>query len=133
MKYPGVIVSYLLSSFLPPITLLISGLIASGEDCSQCMALILVASILVLGKLLLIHAVQFFGLIRLKNRLWDFILVIFCSFSSSFLLLFYSLKDLIEYGEIGGDWYLLSIPACVNFLMGFFTFWVLTSIRKKVN
>ncbi|WP_343635096.1 hypothetical protein [Fluviicola sp.] len=129
MKY-RLLLSYLLASFLPPIALIISGLITQEEDCSQCNVLIFVAALLVLGRLLLIHAVQFLGLIRLKNRLLDLILLIGCSFSSSLVLVFFLLNDLIEGHEIGSDGRILLVPALVNFLLGFFTLWVLSSVRR---
>lgn len=125
-----IILSYLLSSFLPPTALIISGLIFQAEDCRQCNLLILVASFLILVRLLLIHAVQFLGMIRLKNHLLDLILVISCSFSSSLVLVFYLLNDLIEGNKIGSDWQILVVPAIVNFLLGFFTLWVLMGVRK---
>lgn len=130
MKY-RIVLSYLLSSFLPPIALIITGFIIQVDDCSQCNVLILVASLLVLGRLLLIHAVQFLGLIRLKNRLLDLIFLICCSFSSSLILAYYLLNDLVEGNEMGSDWQILVAPAIVNFLLGFFTLWILTNTRKQ--
>lgn len=129
MKY-RIILSYLLASFLPPIVMIIKEFSTEREDCPQCNALILVLGLLILGKLLLVHAVQFLGLIQWKNKVLDNVLVIVCSFSSSLILAFTLMSDLLQ-GERTSDWNVLWFPALVNFLLGFFTFWVLKSIRRQ--
>lgn len=125
-----IILSYLLSSFIPPIALVVSEWIQESEDCSQCKGLLFAGAFLILTRLLLVHAVQFLGLIRIKNQLLDLILVICYSFSSSLILLVYLLQELMT-GNAHTDWEFIEIPALINFLLGFFTFWVLMSIRKQ--
>jgi hypothetical protein len=125
-----IILSYLLSSFIPPIALVVSEWIQESEDCGQCKGLLLAGAFLILTRLLLVHAVQFLGLIRIKNQLLDLILVICYSFSSSLILLVYLLQELMT-GNAHTDWEFIEIPAIINFLLGFFTFWVLMSIRKQ--
>lgn len=125
-----IVLSYLLTSFLPPIALIVTGMIQKPEDCSQCNLLLLAGALFMLIILLLVHAVQFLGLIHLKNQLLDLILMIFYSFSSSLILLFYFLSEFLD-GGIHGDWEFIEIPALINLLLGFFTFWVLMSIRKQ--
>ena len=120
----------MLSSFLPPIAWIITGIIEQSGDCSQCNALLFVGAFLVLTRLLLVHAVQFLGLIRVKNQILDLILVILYSFSSSLILLIFLISELLA-GERHSDWESIEIPALINFLMGFFTFWVLMGIRKE--
>ena len=127
-----IILSYLLSSFIPPIAWIITGLIEEPGECSQCNALLFAGAFLILTRLLLVHAVQFLGLIRVKNQLLDLILVIFYSFSSTLILLVYLLSELLD-GDRHSDWESIEIPALINFLLGFFTFWVLMSIRKPKN
>jgi hypothetical protein len=125
-----IVLSYLLSSFIPPIAWIVTGMIEESGDCPQCNGLLFVGAFLILTRLLLIHAVQFLGLIRIKNQLLDLILVILYSFSSSLILLIYLLIELLD-GKRHSDWESIEIPALINFLLGFFTFWVLMSIRKQ--
>lgn len=133
MNYKRIIASYLLSSLIPPLVLVIIGFVTEPEDCRECRMLLLVVTIFALLCLLLIHTLQFLGLFRLKNAFLDVVLLLVCSFSSTLIVAYSLLEEWFSSGETTFDWNLLGIPLAVNFAWGFFAFWAIKTSRKPVK
>lgn len=68
--------SYILTSFLPILVILITGFILKPNDCGQCVLLIIMGAFLALISLLVLNSVLFINLIRVKNKLLNEIVIV---------------------------------------------------------
>jgi hypothetical protein len=115
-----IIKKYLLLSFLPILTLIITGLILKPNNCSQCVLLILTGSFLALLYLLILNSVLFLNLINLKDKLKSEILILATFFSTPLISTFFVFNIYYKANEkLNSDFKILLPSLILTFILAF--------------
>lgn len=130
MKFRKILLTYLFASFIPPIVLLLTGVLFDIKNCPQCIALLLIASTLMLSSLLILNSIQFLGMIRFKNNSLDIILRVIYAFIAPIILCITMIYNYWTTGYHKIDFGLPFLSLISEFLLCFYTLFVLLKIRN---
>lgn len=115
-----IIKKYLLLSFLPILTLIITGLILKPNNCSQCVLLILTGSFLALLYLLILNSILFLNLINLKDKLKSEILILATFFSTPIISTFFVFNIYYNANEkLNSDFKILLPSLILTFILAY--------------